>query len=45
MAVRLTRIRAYPLKGAAGFDLQETGLDGFGIPGDEPFQTWSRALR
>lgn len=31
---RLTRIRVYPLKGAAGFDLQETGLDAFGIPGD-----------
>lgn len=31
---RLTRIRVYPLKGAAGFDLSETGLDEFGIPGD-----------
>jgi uncharacterized protein YcbX len=32
--VRLTRILVYPLKGAAGLDLQETGLDRFGIPGD-----------
>ena len=32
--LRLTRIRVYPIKGAAGFDLQETGLDAFGVPGD-----------
>ena len=32
--LRLTRIRVYPLKGAGGCDLQETGLDDFGIPGD-----------
>jgi uncharacterized protein YcbX len=32
--LRLTRIRVYPLKGAAGIDLAETGLDEFGIPGD-----------
>jgi len=32
--LRLSRILVYPLKGAAGFDLQETGLDPFGIPGD-----------
>lgn len=32
--LRLTGIRVYPLKGAGGFDLQETGLDSFGIPGD-----------
>ncbi len=32
--LRLTRIRVYPLKGASGFDLTETGLDEFGIPGD-----------
>jgi uncharacterized protein YcbX len=32
--LRLTRIRVYPLKGAAGVDLDETGLDEFGIPGD-----------
>jgi uncharacterized protein YcbX len=32
--LRLTRIRVYPLKGAAGCDLSETGLDDFGIPGD-----------
>jgi uncharacterized protein YcbX len=32
--VRLTRIRVYPLKGAAGFDLDETELDETGIPGD-----------
>lgn len=31
---RLTRIRAYPLKGAGGFDLTETLLDSFGVPGD-----------
>jgi uncharacterized protein YcbX len=30
----LTRIRVYPLKGAAGFDLSETDLDEFGILGD-----------
>jgi uncharacterized protein YcbX len=33
-AVRLTRVLVYPLKGAAGFDLQDTALDRFGIPGD-----------
>ena len=33
-SLRLTRIRVYPLKGAAGFDLQKTRLDSFGIPGD-----------
>jgi len=32
--LRLTRIRVYPLKGAGGCDLDETGLDAFGIPGD-----------
>lgn len=32
--LRLTRIRVYPLKGAAGIDLSETGVDEFGIPGD-----------
>ena len=32
--LRLARIRAYPLKGAAGFDLQEACFDEFGIPGD-----------
>ncbi len=32
--LRLSGIRVYPLKGAGGFDLQETGLDSFGIPGD-----------
>jgi uncharacterized protein YcbX len=32
--LRLTRIRVYPLKGAGGCDLGETGLDAFGIPGD-----------
>jgi uncharacterized protein YcbX len=32
--LRLTRIRIYPLKGAAGFDLQESGMDQFGLPGD-----------
>jgi uncharacterized protein YcbX len=32
--LRLTRIRVYPLKGAGGFDLQESSLDEFGIPGD-----------
>lgn len=33
-ALRLTRIRVYPLKGAGGFDLQEARFDAFGIPGD-----------
>ncbi len=33
-SLRLTRIRVYPLKGAGGCDLQETGVDEFGIPGD-----------
>lgn len=33
-SLRLARIRVYPLKGAAGFDLADTGLDAFGIPGD-----------
>ena len=33
-SLKLTRIRVYPLKGAAGFDLSETGVDEFGIPGD-----------
>lgn len=32
--LRLTRIRVYPLKGAGGFDLQDSSLDEFGIPGD-----------
>lgn len=32
--LRLTRIRVYPLKGAAGLDLLETELDEFGIPND-----------
>ena len=32
--LRLNRIRVYPLKGAGGCDLGETGLDAFGIPGD-----------
>lgn len=32
--VLLKRIRVYPLKGAGGCDLTETGLDAFGIPGD-----------
>ena len=32
--LRLARIRVYPLKGAGGCDLTETGLDAFGIPGD-----------
>jgi len=32
--LRLARIRVYPLKGAAGVDLEETELDVFGIPGD-----------
>jgi len=30
----LTRIRVYPLKGAAGFDLKSARPDGFGLPGD-----------
>jgi len=30
----VARIRAYPLKGAAGFDLSAVTLDAFGIPGD-----------
>lgn len=32
--IRLKGIRVYPLKGAGGFDLVETGLDRLGIPGD-----------
>ncbi len=32
--LRLARIRAYPLKGAGGFDLAEARLDPLGIPGD-----------
>ena len=32
--LRLARIRAYPLKGAGGFDLSEARLDSLGIPGD-----------
>ena len=32
--LELTRIRVYPLKGAAGFDLSETAVDEYGIPGD-----------
>ncbi len=32
--LRLTRILMYPLKGAAGFDLRESGVDETGIPGD-----------
>jgi uncharacterized protein YcbX len=32
--LRVARIRAYPLKGAGGFDLLEVGMDAFGIPGD-----------
>jgi uncharacterized protein YcbX len=32
--LRLARIRVYPLKGAAGLDLDETELDAFGIPAD-----------
>jgi uncharacterized protein YcbX len=31
---RVSRIRVYPLKGAAGVDLEETELDPFGIPWD-----------
>jgi uncharacterized protein YcbX len=31
---RISRIRVYPLKGAAGLDLESTELDPFGIPGD-----------
>ena len=34
VALRLTRIRVYPLKGAAGVDLEESELDSFGLPGD-----------
>ncbi len=30
----MARLRVYPLKGAAGFDLPESDLDQFGIPGD-----------
>lgn len=30
----LTRIRVYPLKGAAGFDLESARPDAFGLPGD-----------
>lgn len=33
-SIVLRRIRVYPLKGAGGFDLDETCLDAFGIPGD-----------
>jgi uncharacterized protein YcbX len=33
-SLRLSRIRAYPLKGAAGFDLPKARFDEFGIPGD-----------
>jgi len=32
--LRLTRIRVYPLKGAAGFDLEESEVGVRGIPGD-----------
>jgi uncharacterized protein YcbX len=32
--VVLRRIRVHPLKGAGGFDLDETTLDAFGVPGD-----------
>ena len=31
---RLARIRVYPLKGAAGFDLEESAVGALGIPGD-----------
>jgi uncharacterized protein YcbX len=31
---QVARIRVYPLKGAAGFDLPAVTLDAFGIPGD-----------
>jgi len=33
-SLRLAGIRAYPLKGAGGFDLREARFDAFGIPGD-----------
>ncbi|MFC1660350.1 MOSC domain-containing protein [Gemmatimonadota bacterium] len=33
-SLRLTRIRVYPLKGAAGYDLADTRLDELGVPLD-----------
>ncbi len=41
--IRLSRIRVYPLKGAAGIDLHETELDEFGIPGDRRWMLTDQA--
>ena len=42
---RLTRIRVCPLKGAAGFDLKEKGMDEFGIPEDRRWMVTTRGGR
>ncbi len=40
--LRLARIRAYPLKGAGGFDLPEVRVDSLGIPGDRRWMLVNR---